>query len=335
MRASMMQAGERLLVDCPKEPVARLVREACGESLQPATANDDEADIHLVVSEQTAPFATEGWDPLTRGAVQRDGAVVMSNACGSGFDLRVTTPTQAAHLRFEIEARYRPPGRERLAAAAMRSRFHLLARAVLLQYPAMWAASTRGRAPLHAAAVATDGWVTLLAGPGGVGRSTLLLDALRSGASACSDNLCVSDGRVVHGLVEPVRIEGAGGRRMAYGRGERDLPRRVDALVPQCVVVLRRGGARETTVRPISAERAAFVLTAGTYMAGELRRYWAFAATLGLGAGLGDAQPAVADVARVLSGLPCAEITLGARPTPGLAELVSGIAAASPAGAMS
>ena len=36
-------------------------------------------------------------------------------------------------------------------------------------------------------------------------------------------------------------------------------------------------------------------------MAGELRRYWAFAATLALGTGLGGSHPPVEDVAGTLS----------------------------------
>jgi hypothetical protein len=323
MRASMVQAGERMLLDCRDDALAGLIREACGDALRPESELDDAApDLHLVVSDDTAPFATDGWVPLTRGAVHRDGVVVVGNACGSGFDLRVRPVGPASRPQFEVQARYRPPARERLAAIALRSRFHLLARAVLLQYPAMWAAAVRGRVPLHAAAVRVDGSVFLLAGPGGIGRSTLLLDALRDGAAACSDNLCVSDGREVSGVVEPVRIEGAGGRRMAYGRGECDLPQRLDSLTPQGVVVLERGTDRETVVRPITGERAAHVLSAGTYMAGELRRYWAFAATLALGTGLGAAHPPVDRVAQALCGLPCVGIELGARPTPTLGELV-------------
>ena len=54
---------------------------------------------------------------------------------------------------------------------------------------------------------------------------------------------------------------------------------------------------------------------AGTYMAGELRRYWAFASTLALGTGVGEVHPRVDEVARTLTaGLPCWELTLGERP---------------------
>jgi hypothetical protein len=59
-------------------------------------------------------------------------------------------------------------------------------------------------------------------------------------------------------------------------------------------------------------------------MAGELRRYWAFASTLALGTGVGDIHPKVDHVARILTaGLPCREVTLGEFPGTPLGSLVS------------
>jgi hypothetical protein len=59
-------------------------------------------------------------------------------------------------------------------------------------------------------------------------------------------------------------------------------------------------------------------------MAGELRRYWSFAATLALGTGLGGSHPQVQDIADTLSTrLPCLQVTLGDRPGAPLRELLS------------
>lgn len=321
MRAEFVQAGNSVYVDCRSAIVDRIIEEACGASLHPGIATG-EPDIHLVVEDTTEAFALDGWSPLTRDAYHRAGDVVLHNACGSGFDLRVLVSPHLPYARIRIEARYRPPRRERVAAWALRSRFHLLARAVLLQFPPMWVAGTRGRWPLHAAAVHLDGVTPLLVGPGGVGRSTLLLEALREGGQACSDNLCVSDGEVVHGVVEPVRVAGAGGRRMPHDRGELALPNRVGALRPDRVVVIRRVPGRAASVRPISARRAADVLVGGTYMAGELRRYWPFAATMAMGTGRGPMHPPIATLAAAFARFPCLEITLGDLPAPALHDLV-------------
>ena len=59
-------------------------------------------------------------------------------------------------------------------------------------------------------------------------------------------------------------------------------------------------------------------------MAGELRRYWAFAATLALGTGLGGNHPPVQAIADMLSSrLPCLQVTLGDRPGAPLRELLA------------
>jgi hypothetical protein len=324
MHALMRQAGTTMLLDTSVSAWERLITEACGAALLPAdnTASPD-VDIHVAIDRSAAPFDLAGWDPVTRGAFCKDGNVVMHNACGSGIDLRITVLPSAASARLRIEARYRPPRRERVAARVLRSRFHLLARAVLLQYPALWVASTRGRVPMHAAAVRLPGSVALLVGPGGVGRSTLLLAALGRGAVACSDNVCVTDGRAVHGVVEPVRAEKVGGRRMPHGRGEIPLPGRVDTLQPDRVVVLRRTADGAHRVSPIPAARAVQAAVAGTYMAGELSRYWGFAATLGYATGRGPVHPDIAAAAQGLCQLPCSEISLGPPPAPALEELLT------------
>lgn len=316
MHAVLIQAGERLLVDCHSAVLSRLLAEGGAGAWRPADGSA--ADVHVDVQSHRTPFDVRGWAPLTRGAYARDGAVVLCNACGSGFDLRVTPA--GGHLR--VEARWCPPIRENLAARLLRSRFHLLARSVLLQYPALWWAGCRGRVPVHASAVTIGPSVPLLAGPGGTGRSSLLLGAVASGEHACCDNLCVTDGRDTHGLVEPMRIEGGGGRRMPHGRTECPLPGRVDTLRPDRLVMLRRTASGRPVVRPLDSAQAARALTAATYTAGELRRYWPFAAVLALGTGRGPAHPPVTETAHeVARRLPAHEIVLGDRPEEGLAAL--------------
>jgi hypothetical protein len=109
---------------------------------------------------------------------------------------------------------------------------------------------------------------------------------------------------------------------MPHGRGECILPNRVDVLVPDRLVVLRREPSGRSGSRPLKSEAAARVLTAGTYMAGELRRYWAFAATVSMGTGRGPVHPPVADVAREFARLPAVEITLGEPRVSSLVDLL-------------
>jgi hypothetical protein len=305
IRRTVTTVGEVVEV----ETAARWVSDLLAESL--GGADDAEASgrsaLRIRVEDAPRPFAGNGWTFLTRGALVGDHALLVRDVCTSGFDALLEWHDHEAQFTF----RWNPPPRTRAANLALRSRFHLLARAALLQYPALWWAGTRGRVPLHAPSYARRRVTPLLAGPSGVGKTTLLARELADGASAVSDNLCVGDGERVWGLVEPMRADHLAGRRMPHGRREGDLPNRVAVLTPDRVVVLRRGDGRRVEVRPLDAEVAARVLSTGTYMAGELRRYWSFAATLALASGLGPAHPPVVEVAQAFANrLPCLEVAL-------------------------
>jgi hypothetical protein len=305
MRASLHTAGVHLDVRCDLDWAARLITEgAAGElgnpDLHAAATVRVEADRH--------PFDTAGWRLLTRGAWERDGDLVLSDVCTTGFDLRVTLDAGRPAFAY----RWRPRPRSRAAAWALRSRFHLLARAALIQFPALWWASELGRAPLHASAVETAAATVLVAAPSGVGRSTLLVRELEHGGRATGDNLGVSDGETVWGLVEPIRVDGGGGRRMPHGRREIPLAARAVSLRPAAVVVLERGDPGRSALVPCTPEAAARRLVTSTYMAGELRRFWPLAAELAAGTGRGPAHPRVADVAADLTAeLPCWTLRLG------------------------
>lgn len=305
MRASMHTAGELLSIGCALPWVDALVAEGAGGELQPPDTG--EATISIEVASSPEPFGTRGWEPLTRGAWCRDGDVVVRNACASGFDVRVSCSGDHASFTY----RWRPPTRDRLASRLLRSRFHLLARAVLIQYPALWWAASRGRAPLHASGCATDESTFMLSAAGGVGRSTLIIEELRRGGRTTGDNLAVGDGLTLWGLVEPMRVEGASGRRMPHGRNELLLADRVRAVVPDCLVTIRRGNADCPMLTVCDPQTAARSLVTSTYMAGELRRFWSFAAVLSAGSAIGPPHPPVEAVAAEFAArLPCFSLVL-------------------------
>jgi hypothetical protein len=367
MRALLHTAGERVELRCAVPWLAAVLAEGAGGQL--TAADPRPPDVRVTVEPVTAAFDVRGWEVLTRGAWRRQGQVIMQNACSSGLDLLVTAATPT----LEITARWRPAATVRAASAVLRARSRLLLRAVLLQYPALWRSQQRGRVPLHASVCGTGGSagsaaaqescgkggrVVLLAGPGGTGKSTLVTGELARGAVATCDNLCVTDGHTVWGLAEPLRVaagtlggpfgpsgvSGAAagppapgrprGRRMPHGRREMPWPGRAECLVPDCLAVLARGNGDAPEVTACDPAEAAGALAAGTYMAGELRRYWAFAATLAFGTGTGDPHPAVREGAAVLStGLPCLKIILGRHPGPALREVLpAGLPGARPAG---
>jgi hypothetical protein len=250
----------------------------------------------------------------------RGGEVVLENACTAGFDLRLTCSAEHASFTY----RWRPPARDRAAARILRSRFHLLARAVLSQFPALWWAGTRGRAPLHASACGGAHATPLLTAASGIGRSTVTIRELEVGAVATGDNIAVGDGATLWGLVEPVRVIGGSGRRMPHGRTEMLMPERAGSLAPDTVVVLRRGAGHESGLFRCEPALAARSLVASTYMAGELRRFWAFSATLAAGTEQGPAHPPVQEVASTFTErLPCFVLNLGPNKAARVSELLS------------
>lgn len=321
MRACLVTAGELLHVRCDVGWVSRLIEDAGAGEWQDATDDDEAtATVRLVVEDERGPFAGPVTRTLTRGVQLVGDAVVFDDACSSGFALWL----QPRGSYLDVRARYCPSPKVRLAGAALRSRFVLLARAVLLQYPVLWWAGTHGRVPVHVSTMTTRHGVAALAGPSGVGKSTLLAEEVAAGESATCDNLAVTDGRCVFGLVEPLRSEAGTGRRTTHGRRESALGRRVDILEPGLLVAVSLAGNGTPVCRPTTPEQACRTLVTGTYMAGELRRYWPFAATLAAGTGLGPPVPPVEQLAsRLANHARCYAITLSRVRRARFADLVT------------
>src|SRR5438270_532099 len=100
------------------------------------------------------------------------------------------------------------------------------------------------------------------------------------------------------------------------------------ALVPDIIVSLRRSEDSVAVVKPCDPATAARSLITGTFIAGELRRYWSFAATLTAATGLGPAQAPVEEIAEHLAArLPAVEIVLPNRPGLRLSELLNRVEA--------
>jgi len=324
MRATLRTAGERVELDCAIGWLAQVLAEGAAGQLAPL--DDTPPDVRITVEEGRGAFGPAGFRLLTRGTWCRPGQVIMRDACASGLDLLVT----AADPTLDVVARWRPPVTGRAASVLLRARATLLLRAVLLQYPALWRAQQRGRVPLHASVCtigSADGITVLLAGPGGVGKSTLVHAELVRGALGTCDNVCVSDGRSAWGVVEPLRLpvrrHDRRGRRMPHGRRELPWPGRADRLTPARLAVLVRGSGGAPVVAPCDPAEAARTLTAGTYMAGELRRYWAFAAALALGTGVGAPHPPIEAVSAALTrGTDCVKVALGDRSGAPLRDLL-------------
>jgi hypothetical protein len=326
-------AGCLVQIESEVPATSRALADATGGATLAATAAPSAPDVLLTIERSRRPFDIAGMRPVTRGCwSDAGGRTVIENVGGSGF----SQLWHAGGDSLEIRTRWMPTVLGNVAARTMPTRFRLLRAQVLLHYPILWwSMVTASTAPVHVSAVELHGVGVVLAGPGGVGKSTLVAAELAAGHTATCDNLAVTDGHVVHGVNEALRLprqaEALGrsaygspqpGARATHGRTEHTWPRRAEDVVPAMVVVVRRGGLRAPTALP--ADAACRALVAGTYAAGELRRYWPLVATLALATGRGPAHPAVEEVAATLTGnLPCYELDLGTEPGPRLGELLA------------
>ncbi|MFQ5700392.1 MAG: hypothetical protein ACE5HU_00930 [Acidobacteriota bacterium] len=159
----------------------------------------------------------------------------------------------------------------------------------MIYYPVAWHLECiRGWGLLHACAVAMpSGKAILLAGQGGVGKSTLGLALLSTpGAKLISDNLVFHDETRVYACPEPVRLEaravaslaeaGFEPQRSAVPLGAHPKPtfrvgpaRRVPAAVPAAAFIMRRG--RHPGSRRLGPDQMAEMLRAGNDLAREIK----------------------------------------------------------------
>jgi hypothetical protein len=310
MGGVLATAGELVAISSRLPWLDEIIEDGCDGRLTALSSAPGSPTVMLEIESSRRPFPIGGLVPIARGVYGSSSLVVMEDVGSSGLDLAIGWNGDVLH----VTTRWRPTHQERIVSVALPTRNRLLLREVLLQYPAMWRAGVRGRAPLHASVcrrnATVDGTVRLIAGPSGVGKSTFVQRDLSVGGDATCDNLCVCDGTTAWGVVEPVRVPSSvAGRRSTHGRRETTLGRRVEHLDPTMIVLLRRSGPDPRESRFTAAEVAFRTLVTGTFMAGELRRYWGFAATLALATGEGPAEPEVAQVARRLADrLPASEV---------------------------
>jgi hypothetical protein len=79
--------------------------------------------------------------------------------------------------------------------------------AYAIVHPALLAADVLGRFPLHAAGVAHDGHGIVLAGPPGVGKSTMTAALAARGARILSDNIVLAARDGLWAFPEPVKLD--------------------------------------------------------------------------------------------------------------------------------
>lgn len=312
----LRSAGQRVVIASGPTALANRLQAASGHSGWHGTLTGH-CDVRIELEADRHVFSHAGMVPVTRGAwTDGTGSVLFDSVGGSGHSQRWSI---GANGPVVTRSRWHPSMAQAAAAELLRRRQHALEAEVLLHYPTLWSAARHGLAPLHVSVLRVDDVVVVLAGPGGLGKSTMVSVELAHGAVALCDNLAVTDGVALHGLAEPLRVERGTpvpaqrrtGRAM-HGRQSYDWGPRPAAMVPDVLVVVRRGHSDTPTLRQTTSDVAARSLTAGTFTAGELTRFWPLSATLALATEDQQVLPAVEEAAtRLAERLPCFELELG------------------------
>lgn len=197
----------------------------------------------------------------------------------------------------------------------------------LAYYPAMWWYETHAAThPLHAAAVTGERGAIVLAGPSGVGKSTLTVALTAAGGTPLSETFVLHQGRHLTAVPEPVLLDAfsqqwlaAGTAKLARAPGhfvfERagfHLPQHVATAETAAIVLPRRAAAAGLV--PLAPREAHRRISGGHQLVKDLRRYWAFAAALeNLDASEGSAALMLRReqaLAALVESVPCWELRL-------------------------
>jgi len=166
----------------------------------------------------------------------------------------------------------------------------------LVYYPCFWwLEHNEDFYPIHAAFVEIDGEVIVLAGPSGVGKSTVTVALAASpGAKLLSDTFLLHNGPTVRPVREPILLSDWSRQwlgeaaeqlqpirwRYCLDRGGFGWPVKKLSEGGQARVILFPHRATHNYVRPVPPSEAHALLSAGDFVVNDLRRYWAYAAVL-------------------------------------------------------
>lgn len=166
----------------------------------------------------------------------------------------------------------------------------------LVYYPAFWWLEHHGRChPIHAGGVQLPGGVVAMAGPSGVGKSTLVTGlACDPAARLLSDTFLLHQGPHLRSVPEPLLLDqwsrgwlGGGAEalqpishRYSLGRNGFHWPDAQLAAAGDARLLLFPQRATAHYVRPLPPSQAQGRIRAGDLIVNDVRRYWAFASVL-------------------------------------------------------
>ena len=242
-----------------------------------------------------------------------------------------------------MQAAFRPPRKRlksisSLGGRAVRERTYAILIYYLVYFPLiLYMERSRDWHPLHASAVAWPEGAVILAGLGGVGKSTLTLALLRDPlARLLSENLILHDQKQVYAFPEPIHLDAqslallgdVSGRisptnqAYSHNRQSYELPTwaRVESAKPCLACFLCQG--KESGLSPLGNETALEMILSADLLARELNEYSQQAAAFDLiSPGIVSVQRRIAALKQLLASVVCYNLTV--RPGEDLAAVVS------------
>jgi len=284
--------------------------------------------------------SVNGYHRLGRRLLRDDNEIVQTEILSlPGLQLQ----TSLTETGLCIDAGFRPPSNrmKRILALGGKSdqaQIYDTLICYLVYFPLLWYIErARQMYPIHASAVAWPQGAVILAGLGGVGRSTTTLAFLSDpDARLLSENLILYDKTRVYAFPEPICLDNRSRALLISLNGRlkptgRSYPRnrqgykvptsaRVQSATPRLFCSLRQG--RDVDLSLISAEKALAILMSSDMLARELNEYAQQAAAFNLlSSGADSLQQRIESLKRLLKRIPCYELTI--KPDEDLSNVVA------------
>jgi hypothetical protein len=231
-----------------------------------------------------------------------------------------------------VDAAFRPSSRWMrlmlgLGGKASQERIYATLIYYLVYFPLLWHIErTRQWYPLHASAVAWPQGAIILAGLGGVGKSTLTLSFLSdSHARLLSENLILHNKERVYAFLEPIHLDDRSremltslngrlkptGCTYSHNRQSYEVPpsARVQSATPCAFFTLRQG--RVLGLRSMSAKETLDIVLSSDALAREINEYTQQTAVLNLLSPIaGSLQGRIDALRKLLGQVACYELTI-------------------------
>ncbi len=322
--------GAWLMLESNNEDFLAYARGHLAALLSPPVGQPD-IRVRLYWGRELVPVraSTDDYQRLGRRLLLGDNEIVQTEILTlPGLQLR----TSLVGTGVSVDAAFCPPSKRMklllgLGGRASREQIYAMLIYYLVYFPLLWHVErARQLYPLHASAVAWPQGAIILAGLGGVGKSTLTLSFLSDPhARLLSENLILHDKEQVYAFLEPIHLDGRSremltslngrlkstGRAYSHNRQSYEVPlsARVQSATPCAFFTLRQG--RVLGLRSMSAKDVLEIVLSSDALAHEINEYTQQTAVLNLlSPAAGSLQRRIDTLRKLLGQVACYELTV-------------------------